>query len=293
MRLAVRQGLLAAGLAAAFVALWTQIYPIRYYTDDGSSLGYLLILLVLSSLLLSTSILLWRELPLWLASAAGLALLGNYICYPLIITVGGYKDMDLGRLRLGGWLGMIGAAVVVLAGAPLYSRQTWKPARARRALLFYASLALAAAGFALVVVGLFLHLFTATNSVGESVTSTYWNDPTETHPLALVLIVVAGLGLLSLLASALRRVDAARLIAFGMALLALGVSLFWPLLFAFHGLGNIEYGGWLVVGGGALATVGALAALLLDAPSQPGHAPVGPIIRPAETAKVPRSRRHK
>jgi hypothetical protein len=293
MRLAVRQAAVGVGLALAFVALWTQIYPVRYYTDDGSSLGYLLILLVLSSLLLSASILLWRELPLWIASATGLALLGNYICFPLIIAVGGYKEMDLGLLRLGGWLGMIGAALVALAGAPLYNRRAWKPLRARRALVFYAALAVAAAGFALAIAGLFVRLFTAANSSGVAVTSTYWSDPTETHPLALLVIVVCGLGLASLVASALRRIDAARLLALGMASLALGVSLFWPLLFAFNGLGDIRVGGWLVAGGATLACVGALAALLLDVPGEMRRATVPPVIRPAEAGAVPRSRRHR
>jgi hypothetical protein len=291
MRLAVRQGVVGAGIALAFVALWTQIYPIRYYTDDGSSLGYLLILLVLASLLLSASILLWRERPLWLASAAGLALLGYYLCYPLIITVGGYKDMSLGDLRLGGWLGMVGAALIVLGGAPLYGRRAWGLARARRGPPFYGALAAGAAGFALVVVALFLDLFTASNGI-QVVTLSYWNDSTETRPLALLLIVLAGIGLATLGASALRRVEAARLIALAAALMALGVTLFWPLLFAFHGLGHLELGGWLALGGAALASVATVAALLLDVPAA-GVAgqPARPAVRAGVTARPPRKRR--
>ncbi|MGZ4462969.1 MAG: hypothetical protein ACXVZP_09025 [Gaiellaceae bacterium] len=271
MRLVVRQGVVGVGIGLAFVALWTGIYPIRYYTDDGSSLGYLLILLVLASLLLSASILLWRELPLWIASALGLALLGYYLGYPLIILLDHFKGMGAGDIESGGWLGMVGAALIALGGAPVYARRAWVPARTRRKAPFYVALGLGAVGFGLVIVALFLDFFNVTITSGQNistVTRSYWSDPGD-HALTMLMLIASAVGLVLVAASAVRRLEAAKFLALGAAALVLGAALFYPLLFAFGHLSIIKIGGWLAPAAALLAVAGAAAAILLDSPAAP------------------------
>jgi hypothetical protein len=141
------------GIVSIFIDFLSSQGGSLKYSDDGTSLAYLLIALIGAGLLLAaaqaTS---HRELDV-AAGATGAAVFGFYLFVPVL-----YAD-HLGSLDTGGWLGVCTALIPLGAGIASGRRLRLGTPAITQATL--ASAALPAAGIALVIAGIWPRAYEA------------------------------------------------------------------------------------------------------------------------------------
>jgi hypothetical protein len=244
--------LAAVGLAFGFVALWhgsvfDESVSTQRYWDDGTRGGLILILASLSTAALVAGTIRRRRRLDLVEIAAGAALFGLYLFYPLTSR----------QLGPAGWLGLC-TALVPLAGLLTVSV---RPAHGRPSPFVAGAALIALAGAVVVIVGVFLELFSA----GALAASTYWSFGTVGHRPGIVLLVLAVVSV-ALLAGALagEPIPFAAPVAF--AGTTAGTAVFLPVWFAFHVLDELRAGAWITAAGGLVLLIGAVAVVATRLP---------------------------
>lgn len=260
-----------AGIGLGLAALWTRTveHDSKDYWSDGTMGGFLLALLIICALLLVASIVLQREWLRSTAAAFGMILLGYFL------FVAALDAPHLGRLDTGAWFGIAGGILIVVGTAPLtgfaVSKQTLGKVALDRTLALWL---LACVGMAMGFVSLFLSVIKLPKIPAALAARiphwevNYWSLMGD-HSLGIVMLVILLLALLSALAAIVLRIRALEMSALGASLLFLGLALFYPVVFAFHDLGQLGAGSWVALAGALLASSAAALALLLNRETGP------------------------
>jgi hypothetical protein len=238
------RGLAAIGVVLAAIAIWLDNFDGgSKYWDDGTTGIFLLILCLIAALAIGGGQM-GQETNGW-AFAAGAILLGFYGFYPAVLA---FDDWDL--LAIGAWLGLAGAALIVIGtgaayavvgGAPSTPGGTSTPALA------------AGLGIVLIFPAIFIDA-----SEGDS----YWSI--SGHSLGILLLVLsiaaALLWAASVAGTPTRGLDQA------VTLVLLGLLCVGPVVAAFGDFGSLDAGAWLGIAGAILAAGGTWAARGVEMP---------------------------
>jgi hypothetical protein len=223
------------GVVVGVIALFTSVLPGVKYTNDGTILAALIILLALAACALAASLLLGKpELDL-VAAVAGAVAFGLFLYIPSIVAFKHLSDLDAGA-----WLGVCAGLIPIGAGvAQLWHRRS--NAKAPGVNLWTLGVV---AGLVMIVI-----------AVWSKVTDyglTYWNASSSGHALGLLmLILVVASAVLIALALSSQKAELADLAEIVAAVLA-GVAIAEGVGDAFGDFGILETGGWLALIGGLL-----------------------------------------
>jgi hypothetical protein len=235
--------LAAVGLAFGFVALWhgtafDERVSTQRYWDDGTRGGLILILACVSTAALVAGTILRRRSLDLVEIAAGATLFGLYLFYPLTAR----------QLGSASWLGLC-TGLVPIAGLLTVSVRA---SRGRPSPFVAAAALIAVVGAVVVVVGVFLELFTS----GALAGSTYWSFGAVGHRPGIVLLVLAVVSV-ALLAGTLagEAIPYGAPVAFAGATAGLGI--FLPVWFAFRAFDGLRAGAWVAAVGGLALLIGA------------------------------------
>jgi hypothetical protein len=226
------------GVIVGVIALFVNFAPGAKYTDDGTYLAALLILLVLAACALAASLLLGKpELDL-VAAVAGAVAFGLFLYLPAIPAFKYLSDLDAGA-----WLGVCAGLIPIGAGvAQLWHRRS--DAKAPGVNLWTIGVL---AGLVMIVIAIWSKIVDGA--------PTYWNGSSSGHALGLLmLILVIASAVLIALALSSRKAEMADLAEIVAAVLA-GVAIAQGVGEAFGGFGNLATGGWLALLGGLLLLV--------------------------------------
>ena len=239
MNVMAGRAIAAVGVVLAFVAIWTDRIIGTTYWSDGTTGAFLLVLAGLATLGLAAGY--TGQSTNGAVFAAGAVLLGFYGWIPVALA---FDDWD--QTRAGAWLGLAGAALIVIGAGSSYLASGG--ARNTPAGLNGPSL-VAGLGIALVFPGIFIDSLSGTS---------YWNQPEFGRSLGIVLLVLAIACALTWAAgvagTSTRGLDQA------LTLVLLGLVAFVPVGAAFNDFGTLRSGAWIALAGGILAAGGTWAA---------------------------------
>jgi hypothetical protein len=224
------------GVVLGFVALWTKVFDgfDSKYSDDGTILAAMIILLGLAACCLLASLLLGKvELDL-IAAVAGAVALGVFLYNPALVA---FKD--IGKLSWGGWLGIASILIPVGAGAA----QLWHRRSDAKAPGINPWTAAAAIGLVLITIGIWSEF------VDKSGIS-YWKASTSGHAMGLLLLVLVIASAICILAAANTRKAELSDLAMIVSAVLVGLVVANPIHEAFGSFGNLGTGGWLGLAGG-------------------------------------------
>jgi len=229
----------AVGVGLAIAAIWIDVLEGTTYWSDGTTGVFLLVLAALAALGLAAG---YAGRPRnGAVFAAGAVLLGFYGWIPVALA---FNDWD--QTRAGAWLGVAGAALIVIGAGSAYLASGG--ASDTPAGLAGPSLA-AGLGIALVFPGIFIDSLAGTS---------YWSNPGLGHSLGIVLLIlVIASGLAWAAAVTGRR---ARGLDQALTLVLLGLLAVYPVGAAFGDFGSLDAGAWIAFAGAILAAGGTWAA---------------------------------
>jgi hypothetical protein len=234
----------AAGVVLAIVAIWIDAVSSSTYWSDGTTGAFLLVLSGLAALGLAAGY--TGQSTNGAVLAVGAVLLGFYGWIPVAFA---FNDWD--QTRAGTWLGVAGAALIVIgagssylaAGAP---RDT-PTGLSREAVV-------AGLGIALIFPGIFLDSLNGTS---------YWHSLLG-RSLGIVLLVLtiasASTWAATINGTSTRGLDQA------LTLVLLGLLSFYPVAAAFGDFGSLDSGAWIAFAGAILAAGGIWAARGMEMP---------------------------
>ena len=229
----------AVGVGLAIAAIWIDVLEGATYWSDGTTGVFLLVLAAVAGIALAAGYT-GRSMN-GAVFAAGAVLLGFYGWIPVALA---FNDWD--QTRSGAWLGVVGAALIVIGAGGSYLASGG--AGDTPAGLAGPSLA-AGLGIALVFPGIFIDSLAGTS---------YWANPGLGHSLGIVLLILAIASGLAWAAAVTGR--RARGLDQALTLVLLGLLAVYPVGAAFGDFGSLEAGAWIAFAGAILAAGGTWAA---------------------------------
>jgi hypothetical protein len=233
----------AAGVVLAIVAIWIDVVSNSTYWSDGTTGAFLLVLSGLAALGLAAGY--TGQSTNGAVFAIGAVLLGFYGWIPVAFA---FNDWD--QTRAGTWLGVAGAALIVIGAGSSYldSAPSDTPAGLSREALA------AGLGIALIFPGIFLDSLNGTS---------YWHSLLG-RSLGIVLLVLA-IGSALTWAAAVKGTST-RGLDQALSLVLLGFLSFYPVAAAFGDFGSLDSGAWIAFAGAILAAGGIWAARGMEMP---------------------------
>jgi hypothetical protein len=257
--------LAGAGVGLALAAIWLD--PLEHgggsYWSDHSTGIFLLVTGIASALLLLAGLVRGRAEVVGAGALVAAVPWGFYLFLPAL-----YAFDRLGSVGLGGWLGAASGLLIGLGATPAPELAARGAGREPESTPLLAGRLLAGAGFVVVALSLW---FTSIRS-GPFVSLSYW-DSNGRHSLGIFMLCVCGGGLLLAGAAAVTRGLLAEWLALGLALVLLGVTVWYPVALAPSQLDAIRPVGWLAVAGSLLAAAASAATLALESRAAPPALP--------------------
>ncbi|HEY5159638.1 MAG TPA: hypothetical protein VII83_01075 [Gaiellaceae bacterium] len=242
------------GVVLGFIALFVETFDVDgytgKYTDDGTVLTVLIILLGLAACCLVASLMLGKVILDLIAAVTGAAALGIFLYIPAILA---FKN--LGKLGWGGWLGIAAVLTPVGAGAAqLWHRRS--DAKAPGITLWTVA---AAIGLVLITIGIW------SEYVDKSGLS-YWQASYSGHAMGLLLLALVIASAICILAAANARKAELSDLAMIVSAVLVGLAVANPVHQAFGHFGNLGTGGWLGLVGGLVLLLALIGNRLVKLP---------------------------
>jgi len=237
----------AVGVVLGIVAIFTKTLSFAddsvKYSDDGTIMAYLLIVLVLAALLLVAAYRGRTGLDLAVAAAGGAAF-GFFLFIPAIYA---FENLDF--LAAGGWLGVCSALIPMGA---LIAHAAEQPASAAGTRLMPQLAAPVAFGLGLCLIGIWL-------KSGEAFDSeSYWNlSASGDHWLGILMLVLVILGAVLLAGAVAGAIPGATTWVLVVSAVTFGLVEALLIGETFDRLGTVDAGGWLEAVGGLVLLLGA------------------------------------
>jgi hypothetical protein len=267
----------AVGVVAGIVAIWLDIFSeagiSETYSDDGTTMAYLLVTLLLAAACLLSGVAGGPRLDA-AAAVAGGAALGLYLFFPAAVA---WDHFD--ALGAGAWLGICSALIPIGAVFASVAGRGWRsPERQPTPIETLPAIV----GVALVFVAIWLNA-----SRGVS----YWDLSAPGHAIGLVMIVLCAVVAMRIFSTLTWATPLSADAGLALAAVTFGFYETAVVQSAFNDFGSLDAGAWLGAAGAVVLLLGAAslwsaANLGRSRISRPSAPPVEPA-PPAEPATPP------